>query len=141
MQLDLLAVSVEAGLGFDAAVAKLTQHMEGPLTDEFELALGEMRIGESRPDALKKLAARAGTAEISSFVRAIIQADQLGTSLGRILRVQATDTRNKRQSAAEEKAMKAPIKMLFPTVLFIFPAMFLVVLGPAMLSLQKVFGF
>ena len=139
--LDLLAVSVEAGLGFDAAVAKLTQHMDGPLTDEFELALGEMRIGESRPDALKKLAARAGTAEISSFVRAIIQADQLGTSLGRILRVQATDTRNKRQSAAEEKAMKAPIKMLFPTVLFIFPAMFLVVLGPAMLSLQKVFGF
>jgi tight adherence protein C len=139
--LDLLAVSVEAGLGFDAAIAKLTQHMKGPLSDEFELALGEMRIGESRVDALKKLSARANTPEIASFVRSIIQADQLGTSLGRILRVQAVDSRNKRQAAAEERAMKAPIKMLFPTVLFIFPAMFIVVLGPAMLSLGKLFGF
>jgi tight adherence protein C len=100
-----------------------------------------MRIGESRPDALKKLAVRAGTPEVSSFVRAIVQADQLGTSLGRILRVQATDTRDKRQSAAEERAMKAPIKMLFPTVAFIFPAMFIVILGPALLNLGKVFGF
>lgn len=139
--LDLLAVSVEAGLGFDAAIAKLTQYMEGPLSEEFELALGEMRIGESRPDALKKLAERVDTPEVSGFVRAIVQADQLGTSLGRILRVQATDTRLKRQAAAEEKAMKAPIKMLFPTVGFIFPAMFIVVLGPALLSLGKLFGF
>src|SRR5205823_14168792 len=88
--LDLLPVSVEAGLGFDGAVAKLTQYMSGPLPEEFELALGEMRIGESRSDALKKLAQRAGTPEVSSFVRSIVQADQLGTSLGRILRVQAT---------------------------------------------------
>jgi tight adherence protein C len=139
--LDLLAVSVEAGLGFDAAVAKLTEHMSGPLSREFELALGEMRIGESRSEALKKLAARAGTPEVAGFVRAIVQADQLGTSLGRMLRVQAADTRLKRQAAAEERAMKAPIKMLFPTVLFIFPAMFIVVLGPAMLSLGKLFGF
>jgi tight adherence protein C len=139
--LDLLAVSVEAGLGFDGAVLKLTQYMDGPLTEEFELAIGQMRIGESRSDALKKLAERAGTQEVSSFVRAIVQADQLGTSLGRILRVQATDTRLKRQSAAEERAMKAPIKMLFPTVAFIFPAMFIVILGPAMLSLGKLFGF
>jgi tight adherence protein C len=139
--LDLLAVSVEAGLGFDGAVVKLTEHMSGPLPEEFELALGEMRIGESRGDALKKLARRAGTPEVSSFVRAIVQADQLGTSLGRILRVQSTDTRLKRQAAAEERAMKAPIKMLFPTVAFIFPAMFIVVLGPALLSLGKLFGF
>jgi tight adherence protein C len=139
--LDLLSVSVEAGLGFDGAIAKLTQYMDGPLSEEFELALGEMRIGESRSDALKKLALRAGTPEVSSFVRAIVQADQLGTSLGRILRVQATDTRNKRQAIAEERAMKAPIKMLFPTVAFIFPAMFIVILGPALLSLGKVFGF
>jgi tight adherence protein C len=139
--LDLLSVSVEAGLGFDGAVAKLTQYMAGPLSEEFELALGEMRIGESRPDALKKLALRAGTPEVSAFVRSIVQADQLGTSLGRILRVQATDTRNKRQAAAEERAMKAPIKMLFPTVAFIFPAMFIVILGPALLSLGKLFGF
>jgi len=139
--LDLLAVSVEAGLGFDGAVSKLTQYMSGPLPEEFELALGEMRIGESRSDALKKLAQRAGTPEVSSFVRSIVQADQLGTSLGRILRVQATDTRLKRQAIAEERAMKAPIKMLFPTVAFIFPAMFIVILGPALLSLGKLFGF
>jgi tight adherence protein C len=100
-----------------------------------------MRIGESRSDALKKLALRAGTPEVSSFVRSIVQADQLGTSLGRILRVQATDTRLKRQAAAEERAMKAPIKMLFPTVAFIFQAMFIVILGPALLSLGKLFGF
>jgi len=139
--LDLLAVSVEAGLGFDGAVAKLTQYMDGALAEEFELVLGGMRIGESRSDALKKFAERSGSPEVSAFVRALIQADQLGTSLGRILRVQATDARNKRQAAAEERAMKAPIKMLFPTVAFIFPAMFIVVLGPAMLSLGKLFGF
>jgi tight adherence protein C len=137
--LDLMAVSVEAGLGFDGAISKLTEHMAGPLADEFALTLSEVRIGESRQDALKKLSDRTGTPELSSFVRAIIQADQLGISLGRILRVQATDSRLKRQAAAEEKAMKAPIKMLFPTVLFIFPAMFLVILGPAFLNLSKLF--
>jgi|SRR5436190_375468 len=137
--LDLMAVSVEAGLGFDGAISKLTEYMHGPLADEFALTLSEIRIGESRQDALKKLSDRTGTPELSSFVRSIIQADQLGISLGRILRVQATDSRNKRQAAAEEKAMKAPIKMLFPTVLFIFPAMFLVILGPAFLNLSKVF--
>ena len=137
--LDLMAVSVEAGMGFDGAISKLTEHMNGPLADEFALTLSEIRIGESRQDALKKLADRTGTPELASFVRAIIQADQLGISLGRILRVQATDSRLKRQAAAEEKAMKAPIKMLFPTVLFIFPAMFLVILGPAFLNLSKIF--
>ncbi len=139
--LDLLAVSVEAGLGFDAAISKLTDHMHGPLIDEFSLALTEMRVGEARQDALKKLSARVDSPELSAFVRAIIQADQLGISLGRILRVQAVDSRIKRQAAAEEKAMKAPIKMLFPTVIFVFPAMFIVILGPAMINLGKVFGF
>jgi tight adherence protein C len=137
--LDLLAVSVEAGLGFDGALSKLTEHMDGPLTEEFGLTLNEIRIGESRQVALKKLSERCDTPEVSGFSRAIIQADQLGISLGRILRVQATDTRLRRQAAAEEKAMKAPIKMLFPTVLFIFPAMFLVILGPAFLNLSKIF--
>jgi tight adherence protein C len=139
--LDLLAVSVEAGLGFDGAVQKLTEHMEGPLIDEFELTLGEIRIGENRQDALKKMSERCAAPEMASFVRALIQADQLGISLGRILKVQAGDTRLKRQLLAEEKAMKAPIKMLFPTVAFIFPAMFLVVLGPAFLNLSKFFQF
>jgi tight adherence protein C len=137
--LDLLAVSVEAGLGFDGAIAKLTEHMDGPLAEEFSLTLGEMRIGESRQDALKRMSDRVEAPELSSFTRAIIQADQLGTSLGRILRVQAADSRLRRQAAAEEKAMKAPIKMLFPTVLFIFPAIFLVILGPAFMNIEKIF--
>ena len=139
--LDLLAVSVEAGMGFDGAVQKLTEHMQGPLIEEFELALGEIRIGENRSDALKKMADRVAAPEMAAFVRAIIQADQLGISLGRILRVQATDARLKRQAAAEERAMKAPIKMLFPLVIFIFPAMFIVILGPAFLNLGKLFSF
>ena len=137
--LDLLAVSVEAGLGFDGAITKLTEHMEGALIEELSLTLNEMRIGESRHEALKKLAERAAAPEVGNFARAIIQADQLGISLGRILRLQATDTRLRRQAAAEERAMKAPIKMLFPTVAFIFPAMFLVILGPAFLNLSKLF--
>lgn len=137
--LDLLAVSVEAGLGFDGAIGKITEHMEGALVEEFALALSEMRVGESRPDALRKMADRVAAPELAAFVRAIIQADQLGMSLGRILRVQAADARLRRQAAAEERAMKAPIKMLFPTVLFIFPSMFLVVLGPAFLNLLEVF--
>jgi tight adherence protein C len=138
--LDLLAVSVEAGLGFDGAVTKLTEHMDGPLVEEFGLMLSEIRVGEARSAALRSMADRVDAPELSTFVRAVIQAEQLGISLGRILRVQATDTRLRRQAAAEEKAMKAPIKMLFPTVLFIFPAMFIVVLGPAMLNILKIFG-
>jgi tight adherence protein C len=137
--LDLLAVSVEAGLGFDAAVAKLNEHMDGPLLEEFALALGEIRIGESRQNALQKMAQRVDTPEFSAFVRAVIQADQLGISLGRILKVQAEDSRHRRQLAAEEKAMKAPIKMLFPTVFFIFPALFIVILGPAFLNIGEIF--
>jgi len=137
--LDLLAVSVEAGLGFDAAIQKLTEHMDGPLVEEFALSLSEMRIGETRQHALEKMVQRVQAPELAAFVRAIIQADQLGISLGRILRVQATDTRNKRQAAAEERAMKAPIKMLFPTALFIFPAMFIVILGPAFMNFKGVF--
>src|SRR3954451_8539266 len=137
--LDLLAVSVEAGLGFDGAISKLVEQTEGPLAEEFALTLSEMRIGQSRGEALKKLADRVDAVEMSAFVRAIIQADQFGISLGRILRAQATDTRLRRQAAAEERAMKAPIKMLFPTVAFIFPAMFLVTLGPAFLNIKTVF--
>jgi tight adherence protein C len=136
--LDLLAVSVEAGLGFDGAVSKLTEFMHGSLIDEFGMMLAETKIGESRVVALKKMADRLDVPELSTFVRAVLQSEQLGISLGRILRVQAADSRNRRQAAAEEKAMKAPIKMLFPTVLFIFPAMFIVLLAPAMMNLLKV---
>jgi tight adherence protein C len=137
--LDLLAVSVEAGLGIDASLSRLTEHMEGALVDEFGLALNEMRIGRNRHDALRNLAERIDAPELTAFVRAVIQADQLGMSLSQILRVQAEDTRLRRQLAAEERAMKAPVKMLFPTVAFIFPSMFLVILGPALLNFMKVF--
>jgi tight adherence protein C len=139
--LDLLAVSVEAGLGLDGAIAKLTEHMTGALVDEFALTLGEMRIGETRSEALKKLAERVPAPEVAAFVRSVIQAEQLGISLGRILRVQAADSRLRRQAAAEERAMKAPIKMLFPTALFIFPAMFVAILGPAFLNITTYLHF
>ena len=137
--LDLLCVSVEAGLGFDGALARITERSKGPLLEELSIVLHEMRIGESRIQALKNFAERLDMPETTAFARSIIQAEQLGMSLGRILRVQAADSRNKRQMWAEEKAMKAPIKMLFPTVIFIFPAMFIVILGPAMLMLMKLF--
>jgi tight adherence protein C len=139
--LDLLAVSVEAGLGLDGAIAKLTEHMDGALVDEFALTLGEMRIGEARPEALRKLAERVPAPEVAAFVRSVVQAEQLGISLGRILRVQAADSRLRRQAAAEERAMKAPIKMLFPTALFIFPAMFVAILGPAFLNITTYLHF
>jgi tight adherence protein C len=138
--LDLLTVSVEAGLGFDAAVAKISEKMKGPLIEEMKNLIHEMRMGESRAQALKNLAERLELQSMTSFTRSIIQADQLGISLARVLRVQAQDLRNKRQMAAEQKAMKAPIKMLFPTVLFIFPAMFIVILGPAMMTLLQTFS-
>jgi tight adherence protein C len=138
--LDLLCVSVEAGLGFDQALVKLNERMEGPLVDEFGLVLHEMRIGQSRSAALKNLSKRVEAAEVAQFARAIVQADQLGISLSRILRVQSQDMRLRRQLAAEEKAMKAPVKMLFPTVIFIFPSMFVVALGPAALNLMKSFS-
>lgn len=137
--LDLLTVSVEAGLGFDSAIGKVVEKMTGPLVDEFGIMAREIRIGESRRQALRNMAERVGSPEVASFSRSIIQAEELGTALGRTLRVQAVDMRIRRQLAAEEKAMKAPVKMLFPTVLFIFPAMFIVILGPAILGMMNTF--
>lgn len=135
--LDLLAITVEAGLGFDAALARVAAVTEGPLADELSLMLGEIRLGEARPVALERLAQRSGVGEVAAFARAVARADQLGTSLGQTLRIQAADARARRQVAAEERAGKAPVKMLFPTVIFIFPALFAVVLGPAVLSISK----
>jgi tight adherence protein C len=134
--LDLLTVSVEAGLGFDAAVSKVCEKMHGPLIDEFDVVAREIRVGETRRQALRNMGDRVASDDLRSFARSIIQADELGTSLGRTLKVQADDMRVHRQLAAEEKAMKAPVKMLFPTVLFIFPAMFIVILGPAFLNIM-----
>lgn len=134
--LDLLTVSVEAGLGFDSAIMKVCEKMKGPLIEELDLMAREIRIGETRRQALRNLADRSGSEDVASFSRCIIQADELGTSLGRTLRVQALDMRITRQLIAEEKAMKAPVKMLFPTVMFIFPAMFIVILGPAFIAIM-----
>lgn len=136
--LDLMAVSVEAGLGFDGAISKVTEHTEGALAEEFGLALSAMRVGENRAQALRGMVDRVPAPELAAFVRAVIQADQLGMSLGRILRVQAADARLRRQAAAEERAMKAPVKMLLPMALFIFPSMFIVILGPAFFNIMKV---
>jgi tight adherence protein C len=133
--LDLLAVSVEAGLGLDAGIGILNEHLTGPLAEEFGLTLGELRIGERRQEALRKLAERSDVQEMANFARAIAQADQLGISLGRILRLQAQETRVRRQAYAEERANKLPVKMLFPTLIFIFPPLFLVILGPAFIEI------
>lgn len=137
--LDVLAISVEAGLGFDAALAKVGEHLDGPLVDELDLTLNEMRVGETRVNALRKMAARTGLPEVQSFVQALLYADQLGSPLGRVLRVQAADARRRRQVAAEERAMKAPVKMLPPILVFIFPVLFVVILGPAMYSVFEAF--
>jgi tight adherence protein C len=137
--LDVLAVSVEAGLGFDAALAKLAEHLEGPLVEEFMLVLSELRIGETRANALRKMADRVAVPELSSVVNSLIQAEQLGSPLGKMLRVQAQESRNRRQIAADEQAMKAPVKMILPTALLIFPAMFIIILMPAIIAFKTVF--
>lgn len=128
--LDLLTVSVEAGLGFDQAIQKVCERMKGPLPEEFNRMLQEVKVGRTRKDALKTLAQRAEIEELSSIVSAIIQADTLGVSIGSILRIQSDQLRVKRRQMIEEMAQKLPIKMLFPMIFFIFPTIFIVTLGP-----------
>ena len=129
--LDLLLVSVEAGLGFDMALKKVHQQMPGPLSQEIKTAMDEIRMGGSRETALRGIAKRSGVSEVSSFISSIIQAEQLGSNIANTLRVQADFMRMKRRQRAEEMAMKAPVKLVFPLVLFIFPSLFVVILGPA----------
>jgi tight adherence protein C len=138
--LDVLAIAVEAGAGFDAAVTLMTSHLEGPLADEFRFMLNELRIGETRTEALRKLAERADVPEMRAFTSAIIQGERLGTPLSRILRSLAADTRRRRQFDAEEHANKMAVKMIFPLVFFIMPAMFIVILGPAVINLVDTLG-
>lgn len=134
--LDLLTVSVEAGLGFDGALAKLSEKMKGALVEEFGRTQQEMRIGVPRRDALRALGQRCMVDDLLLFTAAVIQADQLGVSIGNVLRVQSAAMRDKRRQRAQEKAMKAPVKMLLPLVMFIFPAVFVVVLGPAAIRIM-----
>ncbi|HST14281.1 MAG TPA: type II secretion system F family protein [Gaiellaceae bacterium] len=135
--LDLLAVTVEAGLGLHGAIARMAEATTGPLADELTLVLTELRVGDSSERALNRMAKRLQSPEVESLVRSLIQGEQLGLSLAQTLRNLSEDVRHKRRLAAEEEAAKAPVKMLLPTALFIFPALFVVILGPAFLELKK----
>lgn len=129
--LDLLVIAVEAGLGFDAAVQRYTEKADNHLSQEFKRAIAEIRMGRARRDALKEMVNRTEVPDLSAFISAVIQADQLGVSISRVLTVQADQMRIIRRQRAEEMAQKAPLKMLFPMVFLIFPAMFVVILGPS----------
>lgn len=129
--LDLLTISVEAGLAFDLALQRVTQKWDDELSREFKRVLSDVRLGRTRREALKDLAQRTGVEDIQTFTAAIIQADQLGVSMSKILKLQSDQMRVRRRQRAEEEAQKAPIKMLFPMVFLIFPALFVVILGPA----------
>jgi tight adherence protein C len=134
--LDLLTISVEAGLGFDAALAKVVEKMEGPLVDEFRQALAEIRMGRTRRDALRDVVARADAQPVANFIGAIVQAEQLGVPIAKVLQIQSQQLRIERRQRAEEAAAKAPVKMLFPMVGCIFPTIFIVILGPAIVTVM-----
>ena len=138
--LDLLTISVEAGLGFDAALIKVTEKMKGALSDEFKRAAGEQRVGKSRSEALRGIIDRVEVKELQNFISAIIQADQLGVSMSKVLRIQSEQMRTDRRQRAEEKAARAPILIMLPTVGCIFPSLFIVILAPAALSAMKSCG-
>ncbi len=137
--MDLLTVSVEAGLTFDSALSKVVEKMPGSLAREFETVLQEIKVGKTKKEALYQMADRIGVQDLRSFVSAVVQADQLGVSLGRVLRLQSEQIRQNRKQRISEKAMKAPIKMLIPMVVFIFPTIFIVLLGPVVIDLIAMF--
>lgn len=139
--MDLLTISVEAGLGFDAAMAQVVETVDGPLSQEFARLLHEMRIGVSRSDAFRNLTYRVNIDELRSFAVAMIQADQFGVSISGVLRSQARDQRTKRRQRAEERAMKVPVKILFPLIFCVFPALFVVIIGPGVIRIiEEIFG-
>ena len=138
--IDLLTLCVEAGLGFDAAMAHVSKNTTGPLADEFYRTLQEVQLGRSRNEAMRNLADRSNVPELRAFVLAMVQADIFGVSVANVLRVQAKDMRTKRRQLAEERAMKVPIKVLFPVLFCIFPALFVVILGPAIMRIADVFA-
>jgi tight adherence protein C len=135
--LDLLTICVEAGLGFDAAMAKVAEKWENELSRAFGRVIHEIRLGKLRREALREMEHNVGVTDVTSFVAAVIQADQLGVSMSKVMRIQSEQMRIKRRQRAEEKAHQAPIKMLFPMVFLIFPSIYIVLLGPAVLVIMK----
>ena len=137
---DLLVVTVEAGLGFAGSLQVASERIGGPLGEELRLTLQEQNMGLTTEEALRNMLARADTPAVRSFVRAVTQGETLGVSIGDILRSLATEMRKRRRAAAEERAQKAPVKILFPLVFLIFPAMFVILLGPAVFDFIDAFG-
>lgn len=137
--LDLITVSVEAGLSFDGAMTRVINNIDGELCNEFAKGLKEIKMGIDRKTALNNMSKRCDVKELSMFVTALIQADNLGVSLGRVLRIESSNLREQRKQSAREKAMKAPIKMLFPLIFFIFPSIFIIILGPAVIRIMDIF--
>jgi tight adherence protein C len=137
--LDLLTISVEAGLGFDAALSQVARNTSGPLSEEFFRVLQEMQIGVGRSEAMRALADRTDVAELRGFVTAMVQADKFGIPIANVLRVQSRELRIKRSQLAEERAQKVPVKILFPLIFCIMPALFIVILGPAAITIFEAF--
>jgi len=138
--LDLLCISVEAGLAFDLALQRVAQKWDNELSREFQRVLQDIRLGRTRREALRDLVTRTGVEDVQTFVSAVIQADQLGVSMSKILRIQSDQLRVRRRQRAEEAAQKAPLKMLIPMVFLIFPALFVVILGPAVPRIMQALG-
>ena len=136
---DLITTCVEAGLGLDAALGRVAEKVEGPFADELSRTLREISLGRLRRDALRELGERTGVPDLIAFVNAVIQAESMGSSVGTVLRVQSDQLRVRRRQRAEEQAYKAPVKMIFPLVLFIFPSLFIVILGPAAITIMRDF--
>lgn len=137
---DLLTISVEAGLGFDAALQQVARHTAGPVAEEFARVLREMQLGKSRSEALRSLAARSNVDDLNTFVGSMVQADAFGIPIAQVLRVQSGEIRVKRRQYAEEKAQKVPVKIMIPLILFILPCLFIVVMGPAVLNAMDAFN-
>lgn len=135
--LDLLTISVEAGMGFDIALSRVASNIGGPLGEEFNRMLKEMQVGLSRREALRNLSRRTEVMDLDSFVTSIIQADMLGISIGKILRVQASEMRARRRQRAEEEGQKTPVKLVFPLIFCLFPSLLIVIMGPALI---RVYG-
>lgn len=138
--IDLITVIVEAGLGFDGALIKVVEKKPGPLAFEFDRALQEIKVGRNKRDALREMAKRLDIQDFTTFIGAIIQADQFGVGIAQVLRIQSEQIRLKRKQRAQERAMKVPVKMLIPMVVFIFPTLFVVLLGPVVIKLIEQFS-